>query len=466
LCRVFGLTNLTSLRDGKVGRECRGEEHIVEIVRNKTSGKIRIHWNNYEITRYFRQRYFPVDSIVGRRTVEYNWKTRSDETIRVVGYIDDSSCDESIKFDLFVDGVNFTNLSTVGQLGRKIYLNKKNRVPEDDSRSQISLGSSIATNDLDDNFSSGTEQGFRLSMVGFNSWASGEDRINDELHSDLYSNSLTSLRNQIITRLPQTEEMVSRAIINAFFVDAQSYEHSYTFRSLEEMDCNRIEADYMYDARCWLRLNVDIAPRPDIEDLSLQFLQRCIENIFLLIRNEDINSDEAAQIVMSVAQILGLQFSVNIETDTILIDDIPVGTTKKDLQKILSQFGEIDAVSISSRSPTFGFCRYVFAESTCQLMSAYNDGNIIVNGIQPTLCLIFQPDENVSDATSGKHVHDGGLRIVTDISKFPVHRERILSSDVNGSPNTVIHERHMSYSFYESEITHQHYFSSSTAACY
>jgi len=49
-----------------------------------------------------------------------------------------------------------------------------------------------------------------------------KDAIQDELHSDLYSPVLESLRLQITTSLPQTEEMVSRAIMNAFFRDSSS----------------------------------------------------------------------------------------------------------------------------------------------------------------------------------------------------------------------------------------------------
>jgi RNA recognition motif. (a.k.a. RRM, RBD, or RNP domain) len=350
----------------------------------------------------------------------------------------------------------------VGQLGRKSDLDKDHRSPEDDTGSHRSLDSSIATNDLDFDHRSGAEQGFRL------------DEINDELHSDLYSNSLTSLRNQIVTCLPQTEEMVSRAIIKAFFVDSQSIDHSCTFRSLEEMDCNRIEADYIFEARCWLRLNVNVAPRPDVEHLSLQFIQRCIDNIFLRIRNEELNSDEAARIVLSVAAVLGLKFAVAIARDAIMLDGLASGTSEEDLRKYLSRFGEVDALSMSSRSPTFGFCRFVFEESTCQVMSAYEDGNIVVNGRKPTICPLIVFNKDASKTKSNEcddkadNDDDPGMVSATNSSKFPINCKKILPVDFNCSPNTVVHERLGSYNLSdhrcESEIRQQRYNSSSAAA--
>jgi hypothetical protein len=204
---------------------------VVEVVRNKTSGKIRVYWNSSEITRYFRQRHLPTDS--NNQTVEFSWTTRSDEVIRIVGSVDNSLSDDSIQFNLFVDGINFKDLCTVAQLGRRFGQRPDQRSPQDATGSQRSLDSSLATNDVEADQSSELEQGFRLSMVGFNSMTSGEDEINDELHSDLYSNSLTSLRNQIVSCLPQTEEMVSRAIMNAFFVESQNCEPAYTFRSMD-----------------------------------------------------------------------------------------------------------------------------------------------------------------------------------------------------------------------------------------
>lgn len=394
---VFGLTNLKSLSEGKVGRDCRGEEHVVELVRNKTSGKIRLYWNKGNITHYFRQRYINSEPSYHNKSFEYTWKTRSGEILRVVCSVD-LTVDEPIKFDLFVDDMNFKSLPTVGQLGRRIQQLSDYRSPQDDVGSQRSLDSSIATNDVDIDQGSDVEQGFRLSIVGYNSMTSGEDEINDELYSNLYSNSLGSLRNQIVSCLPQTEEMVSRAIINAFFVDSQNTSETVTYFNLEEINHHQIEAEYILEAYQWMKLNAEIAPRPDVDEMALQFLQKHIDNIFLLIRNEELNSDDAARIVFSVASVLDLPFANKIAQDTIILDDLPPGTTTEELRLLLSPYGEIDALSMSVSSKKFGFCRFVFEESICKVLHDHENGGIVVNRMIPHIIALSSlaiPDEEL-----------------------------------------------------------------------
>lgn len=468
-CRVFGLTNLASLREGKVGRECRGEEHIVEVVRNKTSGKIRIYWNSSEITRYFRQRHFPVDT--NNRTVEYSWTTRSDEVLRIVGRVDDNMPDDSIQFDLFIDDLNFKDLCTLAQLGRRVGQKLDQRSPVDETGSQRSLDSSLATNDVDADQNSDLEQGFRLSMVGFNSMTSGEDEINDELHSDLYSNSLTSLRNQIVSCLPQTEEMVSRAIINAFFEEAQNCEPTYSYRSMDEVDCGQIEVDYIYEALCWVRLNVNVAPRVDVADLLLQFLQRCVDNIFLLIRNEQLNSDEAARVVLSVASVLGLEFAVDVASDTIVLERLPPGVTKLDMYQSLSQFGEIEVLSISSKTPTIGFCRYALEDSTAQVTAAFERGDILVNDVKPEVSLVG----TLPSMSNPLNVSREGVDFETEAAALPFLMQsptyyEDFSGECSNSPTTIMANLKSTYEYEdrpsELEIHHPRYCSASTATCY
>jgi RNA recognition motif. (a.k.a. RRM, RBD, or RNP domain) len=472
--RVFGLTNLATLREGKVGRECRGEEHVVEVVRNKTSGKIRIYWNSSNITHLFRQRYIPDVSIL-----EYSWKTRSGEALRIVGNVGQNPAEDSTKFEFFVDGTNFTNLPTVGQLGRNTDQVKEGRSPHDDTGSQRSLDSSIATNDPDADHSSDMEQGFRLSMVGLNSMTSGEDEVNDELHSDLYSNSLSSLRSQIVTYLPQTEEMVSRAIINAFFVEAQSSPLSFSFRSLDKINHCQVEADFILEAFRWARLNVDVAPRSDVEDLGMQFLQKCIDNIFLLIRNEELNSDEAARVVYSVAAILRLKFANDIAQDTIILNDLAPGTTTDDLREALSPFGEIEAVSISSISRTFGYCRYVSLDAIRRIMVTMEGGSFVINDKIPTitsLCsnsfdsnhyprLLTLPDDVNIEPLKESKCDDGSETSVSVVARSPPH----LMGPLSYSPDSII-RKFAIYEFVEDQcemnIHQTRYNPASAAACY
>lgn len=450
---------------------------MVEVVRNKTSGKIRIFWNSSEISRYFRQRHFPIDSSFSNRTVEYSWTTRSDEVLRIVGCVD---ADDSIRFDLFIDDVNFKDLCTVAQLGRKFEQTPDQRSPIDESGSQRSMDSSLVTIDVEADQSSDLEQqGFRLSMVGLNSMTSGEEEISDELHSDLYSNSLTSLRHQIVSCLPQTEVMVSRAIINAFFVESQSVEPTYAFRTMDEVDCSQIEIDYIFEAMRWVRLNVDVAPRADVDDLLLQFLQMCIDTIFLLIRSEQLNSDEAARVVLSVASVLGLEFAVNVASDTIILERLPPGITKGNLYQVLSEFGDIEAISISSKTPKIGFCRYAVEDSASHVLSAYERGAVVVNNTEPEISLIgtlpFTSNLlNISseevDEAQGVDLEPNVLPVpATSFAQSPSFLKDV-TVECNKSPTTIMTTLTNTYDFTDRrpdlEIHHARYCSSSTAACH
>ena len=445
-------------------------------MRNKTSGKIRVYWNSSEITRYFRQRYFPVDP--NNRTVEYCWTTRSDEVLKLVGSVDNNLSDDSIQFDLFIDGINFKELCTVAQLGRKLGQTQEDqRASMDETGSQRSLDSSLATNDVEADHNSDLEQGFRLSMVGFNSMTSSEDEINDELHSDLYSNSLTSLRNQIVSCLPQTEEMVSRAIINAFFGESQNCEPVYAFRSMDEVDGSQIEVDYILEALRWVRLNVAVAPRVDVADLLLQFLQKCVDSIFLLIRSEQLNSDEAARVVLSVASVLGLEFAIDVANDSIFLERLPPGVSKLDLHQCLSQFGEIDALSISSKTPTIGFCRYVSEESTVLLMAAFERGDTLVNNVKAEVSLVGSLSSRFSHLNVSSERVDALHELnfekeaapVTSLAQSPTYIQNF-SLECNNSPTTVMSKVSNNYEYTdrrsELEIHRTRYCSSTAAACY
>ena len=413
---------------------------MVEIVRNKMSGKIRIYWNNNEISRYFRPRHFPTDST--QRTVEYSWTTRSDEVLRIVGSIDDKLSVDSIQFDLFIDGVNFKDLCTVAQLGRKFEGSLDQRSPVDETGSQRSLDSSLATNDVDADQNSDLEQSFRLSMFGFNSMTSTEDGMNDELHSDRYSHSLTSLRQQIVSCLPQIEELVSRAIIKACFMESQASDWTYSFGSMDGMDGSQIEVDYIVDAMCWLQRNVS----PGADGVDLSFLQRCVDNIFRFIHSEQLNSDEAARIVLSVASVLGLEFALPVASDTIILDKLPLGTSRTDLYRILSQFGDIEALSISSQTPSIGLCRYAIEDSTAQAISAFERGAVLVNDAQPVVSSIAALSTSVNcflNVSVDKEIESLGMDFETNAvpatfsAQSPLYLKDF-SVECNSSPTTVL----------------------------
>lgn len=364
-----------------MGRDCRGEEHEVELVFSKKSGKIKVYWNKSNITRMLRRR----ENDSGGN-VDFAWEMRSGETLHVKS---NKMSQSVVQYDLFVDGTNFFHMLSVRELGGATAKDERHLSDQVTGGSQryLSLDTSTTSFPIADlPPPTNSSLTFRLSMAGLNLAASfGRFHdIQDELHSDLYSPVLESLRLQIINCLPQTEEMVSRAIINAFFSDTQSQESSSLGSSIVT-DPYQVEADYVWEARAWLKSSGQL---PDMEDLALQFLQKRIDDIILRIRNEELSSNEAARIVLSVAAVLGVAFATDIVHDTIMLDGLEKGTTKEELHLALSEYGEVEATSIARGSCAFGLCRFFHVYSTAQVMDAANTVSSVIGSAKPEIMML------------------------------------------------------------------------------
>lgn len=385
--RVFGLTDLDAVREGRIGRECRGEEHEVELVGCKKSGRTKIYWNQCNITKLFHPR-------EGRNNgkIDYSWKTCSGETLHIASSGDGKIASASAQYDLLIDGRNFFTLPSVGGLGRTSDEVTEQRSPKEDAGSQRSpsLNSSTSANEQEEAelpIDACRSQSFRLSLAGLNSTASSDDGIKDELHSDIYSPVFESLRAQIVERLPQCEEMVSRSIINAFFFDSFSQE-SFSLCSVEEADPYQVEADCVSEAYAWIKLNGDLIPPSDAEDLAMWFLRKRVDDIFIRMRNEELSSDDAARVVLSMAAVLGLTFASSFVQDTIIMNGLDGGTTACDLHETFSSFGKVKATAMARATPSFGFCRFEHEDSTARAAISFFDGTLIVGSASPEIMVL------------------------------------------------------------------------------
>lgn len=354
--RSFGFTNLTALRDGHRGADCRGEEHHIELIWSVKSGKTRVHWNQQNITKHFRE---------GARSgmVEFSWKSRSGELLQIVAHSETRS-GVTHQYDLLVDGVSFFRFPPLSEVGTIPEQLDEERSPENWTESIADVVSDLASGDYLGGQPAPPAENmeFRLSMVGLNSGV--EDEVVDELHSDIYSPLLESLRDQIIQCVPQAEEMVSRAIINAFFVDSDSQNSLSTqsSRSLASGSPVQIEAACLWDAYEWVSQNIDCTPRLDAQDQALDVMEKHIESVCVYLRNDMLNANEAARILLGVAAILGLKFINSIPRDTLLLLDIPKGTTEAELQDAVADIGEVQS-AIFLESQQFGVVRFAFPMS-------------------------------------------------------------------------------------------------------
>ena len=154
---------------------------------------------------------------------------------------------------------------------------------------------------------------FRLSLVGLQSTSSSCsnsscrtsscDEQRDELHSNRFSSVLEAARSQLVEALPQiTEDMVSRAIIHAFASDKKNSRGRFCEHPFR--DVYQEEVDQVWRAEKWLQKHRNETTKETV----LSFLQECLNDVFLLIRNEDLVSpDQALRILLSVGAILRMQ---------------------------------------------------------------------------------------------------------------------------------------------------------------
>jgi hypothetical protein len=220
--------------------------------------------------------------------------------------------------------------------------------------------------------------GVRLSLVGLGlpsraslsssqSSKSSLDEQRDELHSSLYSSVLETVRVQLIECVPHiTEEMVSKAIISAF-ADSKKSRSTIDTDEYEQggpKDKFQVEVDYL-----WKAVQLHDSCRDKEQTLKQRsFLQDLLDDVFLQIRREVFTSpNQVLRAVLTFLSILQIEsHDVYLLRDTILLQSVAATTTRRALRSKLSQFGEISALAIASRDPTFAYCRFRDEASTLQ----------------------------------------------------------------------------------------------------
>lgn len=232
--------------------------------------------------------------------------------------------------------------------------------------------------------------GVRLSLAGLqpvnlsrqNSRFSSscDDELLDELHSDLYSSVIEKLRLELVDCLPCVdEEMVSKAIIYAFSTEPSSKAEHLSNKY-------QVEVDHLCEAHRWAREH----RRCRDEAAEQDFLQSCLNKVFLQIHQEQLSScNRALRILISVATILGLGIddSVYVPQDTLLLQGLPRNITRQVLHKRLSCFGEVRAVAISKENSGFAYCRFREESSARQVLA--NGGSLTFQGTQPRLSMLI-----------------------------------------------------------------------------
>jgi len=371
------------------GGAFRREEHSVELTWSVKSCKTKLLWDGNDVSNLYTRRRLQPDM------VEFSWMTQAGTNLRVVAHEEETEA--SNQYDLFVDGTSFFGFPALVELlphetvpGRE---EKPASFPDMDETRRSDDGSCHET--MSGTGSGGgfermvpaTDVNFRLSMVGLNKFAQQTSEVRDELHSELYSPILESLRTQISEYLPQLEDMVSRAIINAFFVDPDVAHDTLSSSSSSSSDGRSTKADpYQVEADTLCStfefVSRNRAKKED-EDLYLSCMQKQIDSVFIRVRNDELSPEQATRILLSAACVLELKFAKPIANDTVIFTGLSSSATDEDLYSALIQHGSVVATAVAAGSRGFGFCRFEDAASATTLKEAAGRNEFVVRGDSP-----------------------------------------------------------------------------------
>jgi hypothetical protein len=333
--RRFGFTNLQAARQGKVGEQCRGEDHEVVLVWSVVSGKTRVFWNKSDISHLFRE-------TRNTEKIDLSWESRSGERFRIAAH---GSPQEGFapQYDFLLDETSIFSLSHISELTP--------RFTADDARSETEYDSIDDDSMVYDDVPT-QNIGFRLSMAGFTPSRELQDGLVDDLTPTSFTSVLESLRGVVTELIPNSEDMVSRAIISALSSQDQ-FESRYSWESSSSLGsatptAMQIEANVILDTTEWINLNVQYAPRPDVEDQKRAFMQKQMVSVFIHALKGRLDEDSAARIINSTAALLGVAVNSSIPRDTLILIDLDKTTDTDTLIAALCVYGEIRDVGMAS----------------------------------------------------------------------------------------------------------------------
>jgi hypothetical protein len=343
---------------------------------------------------------------------------------------------------------------------------------------------------------SSTDFDFRLSMVGLKHVGNPSARsspggagagavVVDELRSELYSPMLETLRLTISEHLPQLEDVVSRAIIRAFFADADSSHHSGSglptpsspaksqqqgdghrpqdltrcssnasstsrrssasrrsgsANAHQRLDAVQLELDTLKAAYEF----VEALPQADGTqedsrsdsglDLRHVFMQKQIDSICWLVRNDEVTPAEASRILLRLACLLELDFASPVPADTVLLAGLGGSATPQDAALALSELGEVSASAVSPGG--FGLVRFRDPIATPRLEAIHD--RISVQGKCPQVVVLSSSSvANQKDLESDERVHPTTTNLADDALR--TDPPSLTSNRPDSPPETIPH---------------------------
>ena len=327
------------------------------------SGKTRLFFNGDDISDLFKDRRRKNSSTV----VEFKWKTFNG--IKLVVSAHASYPSGSRQYECKINGASYFTLPSRSEVEPKLSGSNKNRQSRQMSSFELSsrstsAGSGDRQSEVDSASAAEMQQvQHRLAAAGFKNY---QFDMEDELRSELYSSTLDILRDEVAASVPETEEMMSRAIIAAFSEDHDSSDTSHdSFSEQSErlpMDAPEVEADVLGEAYEWSKWSHKFVNQADLHDRRLEFMQRHVETMVSHVRHERLSPHAASKIMLRLAMLLQLDVSREPEKDTVVLLGIPKYTSVQHILDIMHPFGEVDVAAVSKRHEGFGKqCLYFYA---------------------------------------------------------------------------------------------------------
>ena len=457
--RSFGLANLEAIKYGCQGHDCRGTENEVCVVWSVRSGKAILWWNNQDVTHLVpcEKGYTTsnggacdadldlISSGTNSKTtspimfVEWQWRCGTGQVILIRCYASKPPDGMGPQYGLYIDGQSFSSLPTIGDLGSQEYVNRHLAKRTNKLFSDFRTRSERSYNDKEvASYSSSRNMryvegghvraGFqsnlhdaqqqhraghirsessdsrqlrdRLATAGLS--VQQDQKIVDELtlESD-YSTSLKTIRDDLIGTLPELEDVMSFAIINAFTEEemgrddddwagdsrskrssgSRSATMSGMVIEMRPTDPTGIEVDALCDAYAWMAAKRSISPGANGDHVKKEvlfhserrtFLQDKVTHAIASVRHRHVSALEASRIIQRIATVLGMKLLTPLPQDTILFTKLNPDTSAVSLRKQMDQYGLIDAVGVASSGCGFGKMRvHAYAVSINRLFYIY-----------------------------------------------------------------------------------------------
>jgi hypothetical protein len=336
--------------------------------------------------------------------VDLEWESRSGEKIQIKAHA--NPVPGQPQYDLLVQGVSFSSLSHVSELGG--YDDDASALTNDDPYKETSEHGSRhgsrhgsvpaeikACDSIEEEEVAPEEESFDFRLLLAGLLPSDElevvpGGVEDELTSQLNCSTLENLRFRVTASIPETEEMVSRAIINAFSDrderDSSSSSESSASCAIHHQNAPQHEVDVIRETCEWMASHEGCAPH-ELEDERRTYMQKHFDSMFLYVRQQQLTTDAADRILLSIAIVLGIRIKSTVLRDTLILEDLDISLKVDKLIGGLCNYGEVKYAAIAADSG-FGMCRFYTEAAVNRVMAASEAGSFSIGENKPTVSIL------------------------------------------------------------------------------